>query len=41
MDNSYNIITIPEIKTPDQSQGLYNAPIEDTQFNVGNNRDIS
>ena len=41
MDNSYNIITIPEIKTPDQSQGLYNAPIEDTQLNVGNNRDIS
>lgn len=41
MDNSYNIITIPEIRTPDQSQGFYNAPIEDTQLNVGNNRDIS
>ena len=41
MDNSYNIITIPEIKTPDLSQGLNNAPIEDTQLKVGNNRDIS
>jgi len=41
MDNSYNIITIPEIKTPDLSQGLNNAPIEDTQINAGNNRNIS
>lgn len=41
MDNSYNIVTIPEIKTPDQSQGLNNAPIEDTQVQVGNNREIS
>lgn len=41
MDNSFTEITIPEIKTPDQSQGLYNAPIEDTQLNVGNNREIS
>lgn len=41
MDNWYTEITIPSIKTPDQSQGLYNAPIEDTQLNVGNNRDIS
>ena len=41
MDNSFTEITIPDIKTPDQSQGLYNAPIEDTQLNVGNNREIS
>lgn len=41
MDNSYNEITIPEIQTPDQSQGFNNAPIEDVQINVGNNRDIS
>lgn len=41
MDNSYNEITIPDIKIPDQSQGLNNAPIEDTQLQVWNNREIS
>lgn len=41
MDNSYNEITIPDIKIPDQSQGLNNAPIEDTQLKIGNNRGIS
>ena len=41
MDNSYNEISIPEIKIPDQTQGLFNAPIEDTQLKIGNNRDIS
>lgn len=41
MDNSYNEITIPELKTPDQSQGFNNAPIEDLQVNVKNNRNIS
>lgn len=41
MDNSFTEITIPSIKTPDQSQGLNNAPIEDTQLQVGNNREIS
>ena len=41
MDNSYNEITIPDIKIPDKSQGLNNAPIEDTQLKIGNNRGIS
>lgn len=41
MDNSYTEITIPNVKTPDQSQGLNNAPIEDTQLKIGNNRNIS
>ena len=41
MDNSYNIITIPEIKTPDISQGLNNAPIEWTQIYPWSNRNIT
>lgn len=41
MDNSFTEITIPSVSTPDQSQGLNNAPIEDTQLNAGNNREIS
>ena len=41
MDNSYNEISIPDIKLPDQSQGINNAPIEDVQLQVGNNKDIS
>lgn len=41
MDNWYTEITIPNVKTPDQSQGFNNAPIEDTQVQVGNNREIS
>lgn len=41
MDNSYNEISIPSVKVPDQSQGFNNAPIEDTQLKIWNNRDIS
>lgn len=37
----YNEITIPDIKTPDQSQGFNNEPIEDVQLKVWNNRNIS
>lgn len=41
MVNSYNEISIPDIKLPDQSQGINNAPIEDFQLQVWNNREIS
>lgn len=34
MDNSYNEISIPSVKVPDQSQGFNNAPIEDTQLKI-------
>lgn len=38
---SFTEITIPEIKTPDQSQGFYNEPIKDVQIDVWTNRRIS
>lgn len=41
MDNSFTEISIPEIITPDTSQGINNAPIEDVQMKLWNNRNIS
>lgn len=41
MDNSFTEITIPDIRTNDNSYGYDNAPIQDQQIETGNNRGIS